>query len=91
MELTSLQAKILANITDEKIAEASLRDLAAAFKILKDSERVDMGKPTEIKGLVSYLVHLEKEELAGKVPAEENMSIIDVSPEDEESDGMPKL
>jgi hypothetical protein len=42
-----------------------LRDLVLAFKILKDKELVIDGKPTEIKGLVGYLVELEKKEMAG--------------------------
>lgn len=62
LELTSIQAQILENITPEKIATANLRDLVAAFKILKDKELVAEGRPTEIKGLVGYLMHLEKED-----------------------------
>lgn len=62
LELTELEAQILEAVTPDKIAEASLRDLVAAFKILKDKELVADGKPNEIKGLVGYLMHLEKEE-----------------------------
>lgn len=36
------------------------------FKVLADRENVDIGKPTEIKGLVSYLVQIEKEKVAMK-------------------------
>lgn len=64
LHLTELQARILECITPEKIAEASLRDLVMAFKILKDKELVVEGKPSEIKGLVSYLIEIEKEEAA---------------------------
>jgi DNA-binding Lrp family transcriptional regulator len=64
LQLTSIQAKILEAITPEKINEAPLRDLVVAFKILKDKELVVDGKPSEIKGLVSYLIKMEKEELA---------------------------
>lgn len=62
LELTSIQAQILENITPEKIGTANLRDLVAAFKILKDKELVAEGRPTEIKGLVGYLMHLENED-----------------------------
>jgi DNA-binding Lrp family transcriptional regulator len=62
LELTELEAQILDAVTPDKIAQASLRELAAAFKIFKDKELVADGKPSEIKGLVGYLMHLEKEE-----------------------------
>jgi len=57
LQLTSLQAKILENITDDKIEQASLMELVSAFKILKDKELVDTGRPNEIKG---EKIHLEK-------------------------------
>lgn len=64
LQLTSIQAKILEAITPDKIEQAPLRDLVFAFKILKDKEQVMEGKPSDIKGLVSYLIKIEKEELA---------------------------
>ncbi len=33
-----------------------------SYKILKDKESVIEGKPTEIRGLVAHLIHLEKQE-----------------------------
>jgi len=64
LQLTSIQAKILEAITPDKINQAPLRDLVFAFKILKDKEQVLEGKPSDIKGLVGYLIKIEKEELA---------------------------
>jgi DNA-binding Lrp family transcriptional regulator len=64
LQLTSIQAKILEAITPDKIEQAPLRDLVFAFKILKDKEQVMDGKPTDIKGLVGYLIKIEQEELA---------------------------
>lgn len=64
LQLTELQWKILENITDDKIEEAPLDVLVRAYKILKDKELVVEGKPSDIKGLVGYLVQLEKEEAA---------------------------
>lgn len=61
LHLTQLQSRLLEAVTPEKIASAELRDLVMAFKVLKDKELNLDGKPSEIKGLVSYLVHLEKE------------------------------
>jgi len=62
LQLTELQARVLEAITPEKINEAPMKDLIQAFKILKDKELVIEGKPSEIKGLVGYLVAMEKKE-----------------------------
>ena len=67
LQLTEIQAKVLNCISDEKINDASLRDLVYAFKILKDKEQTIEGKPSEIKGLVSYLIEVEKKEFDEKV------------------------
>jgi len=81
LELTEIQSKILESITDEKIVEASLKDLVYAFKILKDKELVTEGKPSEIKGLVAYLVEMEKQELSKE---EEILNITPVNKREEE-------
>jgi hypothetical protein len=75
IQLTELQCKVLEAITDEKIDEAPLKDLVGAYKILKDKELVVDGKPTEIKGLVAYLIQMEKQELA----LEKDDSIVDIA------------
>ena len=67
LQLTELQLKILDNITEEKIAEAPLDVLVRCYKILKDKEHLIEGKPTEVKGLVAYLMEIEKEEAQGEV------------------------
>jgi DNA-binding Lrp family transcriptional regulator len=64
LRLTELQHIILEAITPDKIAEAPLQVLVQAFKILKDKELVMTGNPTEIRGLVGYLVELERQELS---------------------------
>ena len=64
IHLTQLQHKILENISEEKIACAGLMELTKSFEILKKTELVDQGKPSEIKGLVGYLIKLEEEENA---------------------------
>jgi DNA-binding CsgD family transcriptional regulator len=68
LQLTELQAKVLEAVTPEKIDEAPLRDLICAYKILKDKELVVEGQPTEIRGLVAYLVELEKRNLVLEDP-----------------------
>lgn len=70
LQLTEIQARVLDSITDEMLANANLKDLTAAFKVLKDKEQTDLGKPTEIKGLVAYLIHIEQEDLKSKAPKE---------------------
>jgi transposase-like protein len=64
LHLTELQARVLEAITPEKINEAPLRDLIASYKILKEKELTLEGKPSEIKGLVAHLIHIEKQEQA---------------------------
>lgn len=64
LQLTELQARVLEAITPDKIDEAPLRDLVLSYKILKEKELTVEGKPSEIKGLVSYLVQMEKESVA---------------------------
>lgn len=61
LHLTELQARILEAVTPDKIEEAPLKDLILCYKVLKDKELISDGKPSEIKGLVSYLIHMEKE------------------------------
>ena len=74
LQLLKLQYKILSALDDDqKLSDASLKDLVAAFKALKDKELVSQGKPTEIVGLVGYLTTLEQEE----------KNVIDVTPSDE--------
>ncbi|HED37371.1 MAG TPA: hypothetical protein ENI76_03885 [Ignavibacteria bacterium] len=62
LHLTSMQVDILLSISPIDIAEASLKDKIGAFKILRDKQLVSEGKPTEIKGLLGYLIAMEKEE-----------------------------
>ena len=77
LQLTKLQAAVLERITPEKIADAPLRDLILAYKILKDKELVIEGKPSDIKGLVGYLIELEKLEAEGKMPSIEDQDAED--------------
>ena len=75
-------------ITPEKIHAASLKDLVSCFKILKDKELNIEGKPSEIKGLVGYLVELEKKEFELNVKVnpegveEAKDMVVDITSED---------
>ena len=62
LQLTELQLRVLEAITPEKIADATLLELAKAFKILKDAELGLKGEPFRITGLLGYLLELEKDE-----------------------------
>ncbi len=93
LQLTKLQAKTLEAITDQKIAEAPLRDLVLCFKILKDKELILEGKPSEIRGLVGYLVELERKEMAAEEPPDESVEVEfeEVKENIFESDKVPNL
>jgi len=91
LQLTSIQAKILEAITPERINEAPLRDLVVAFKILKDKELVVEGKPSEIKGMVSYLIKMEKEELALSQAEEVIIEEVKETQDIEDPDYIPEL
>ena len=75
IQLTELQCRVLEAITPEKINEAPLKDLVGAYKILKDKELVVDGKPTEIKGLVAYLVEMERQQIA----LEKDDNVVDIA------------
>jgi hypothetical protein len=62
LQLTELQLRVLEAITPEKIADASLLDLAKAFKILKEAELGIKGEPFKITGLLAYLLKIERED-----------------------------
>ena len=91
LQLTELQARILEAITPEKIEMAELKDLVIAYKVLKDKELVVDGKPSEIKGLVSYLVHMEKENLAASTPVAFESQESESNFDDFDFEGMPRL
>jgi hypothetical protein len=93
LQLTEMQARILEAITPDKIEEAPLKDLVLCYKVLKDKELVTEGKPSEIKGLVSYLVHLEKEQIAceGMVQIEQSFNDAELEETLEETEKMPSL
>ena len=62
LHLTKLRAKILEAITPDRIDAADLKDLVYAYKVLKGSE-IDED-PGKVKGLVAYLIEIEKRDLA---------------------------
>ena len=91
LHLTSLQAQILEAISPDKIEEASLKDLVLCYKVLKDKELTVDGKPSEIKGLVSYLIHIEKVQLAIENTVEVKQEYNDVDYSESLEEAMPNL
>jgi hypothetical protein len=74
LDLIGVKKKLVDGVTEEKIAEAPLASIASAYGVFAKMEQLVQGRPTEIHGLMGYLMHLEKEDI---VAAE---SIIDVAP-----------
>lgn len=72
LHLTQLQHLLLSNITEDKIAQASLGEIATAYKKLADSETAIEGTTDlgEVKGLVAHLVYLEKQRVEREHPAQ---------------------
>lgn len=84
LRLTEIQAAILNNISPEKIADASLKDLVLAYKILAEKENeIEHPEKGKITGLVAYLLELERREFALRSGNTALGETIDVTPEDE--------
>jgi transposase len=79
LDLLQVQQRLVAAVTDDKIAEAPLRDIASSFKVFKHAEQLITGRPTEIQGLMGFLLKIEKEDI------EEAMSKNDTPSEGEDS------
>jgi len=62
LHLTKLQSKCLEAITPAKIADSTMLELVRAFKILYDAE-TEGPEGGKVKGLVAYLLQIEKEEV----------------------------
>jgi DNA-binding Lrp family transcriptional regulator len=61
LQLTALQFRIMEAITPERIAKASLLELVKCCWILEKAQRAIQGKDSfKIKGLVGYLLEIEK-------------------------------
>ena len=63
LDLIAVQQKLITGVTDEKIAEAPLGQIAQAYGVFNKASQLAQGKPTEIHGLMGYLLHLEKEDI----------------------------
>ena len=84
LHLTQLQARCLEAITQNKISQASLRDLVIAFKVLHEAE-LDVKESGKVSGLVAYLMQIEREEIGARTGVTETKQIIAMAtgPEDQ--------
>ena len=64
LDLIGVKQRLIAGVTDDKILEAPLGQIAQAYGVFAKSEQLIQGRPTEIHGLMGYLLHLEKEDIA---------------------------
>lgn len=63
LDLISVQQRLVAGVTDAKIEEAPLGQIAQAFGVFNKAEMLVQGKPTEIHGLMGFLLQLDKEDV----------------------------
>jgi len=82
LDLIDVKQRLIAGVTDEKIAEAPLQHIANAYGTFNKAELLLQGRPTEIHGLMGYLMHLEKEDIeeaqSQNSPCAEQLNLFDV-------------
>lgn len=79
LDLIGVKQRLVAGVTDDKILEAPLGQIAQAYGVFAKSEQLIQGRPTEIHGLMGYLLHLEKEDIA-KAKSSNGDDAIDITP-----------
>jgi hypothetical protein len=62
LDLINVRQRLTSGVTDEKIAEAPLSSIAQAYGIFTKAHQLTTGRPTELVGLMGYLMRLEKED-----------------------------
>ena len=67
LDLIHVKQRLVGGVTDIKIAEAPLGQIAQAYGVFSKMEQLIQGRPTEIHGLMGYLLHLEKEDIEAKM------------------------
>lgn len=85
LDLIGVQQRLVAGVTDEKIAEAPLGQIASAFGIFNKAGQLAQGRPTEIHGLMGYLMLLEKEDIENRQNNQDPP--IDVTPTEGDGNG----
>lgn len=77
LDLIRVKERLIAGMTDDKIAEAPLGQIAMAYGTVGKMEQLIQGRPTEIHGLMGYLMKIEQEDIKAKEiePAEDAVII----------------
>lgn len=60
LDLIRVKERVLANMTEDKMVAAPLGILANTYGIIAKQEQLLQGRPTEIHGLMGYLMHIEE-------------------------------
>jgi len=89
LHLTKLKVDILNSITPDDIAMASLTEKVKAYEILNKAELTDLGKPTEIKGILGYLLKIEEEKTAAA--DKESNVVININYQEQEQEEIPDI
>lgn len=69
------KAEIINNLTDDKLKEAKARDLAVAYGIFDDHERLQRGQATNIMGYDPRVVASGIAELRGMITVDNSQSV----------------
>jgi hypothetical protein len=77
LDLISVQSRIIQHVTDDKLAAAPLGQLANAYVGFGKMEQLLQGKPTEIHGLMGYLMRLEKEDIESRQDVTDTAPVVD--------------
>jgi hypothetical protein len=80
LDLIQVKQRIIANVTDDKLQEAPLGQLAQAYSVFDKAQALVEGRPTEIHGLMGYLLHIEKEDMQQAAEEAAQCEAIDVTP-----------
>jgi hypothetical protein len=60
--LSGIEERLLSNVTQKKIDDASLKDLAVSYGIFNDKNRLEQGKATVITNLSDIVMLIDKDE-----------------------------
>lgn len=80
LDLISVQQRLVSGVTDEKILDAPLGQIAQAYGVFNKAEQLVQGRPTEIHGLMGYLLKLEKEDIEQANKIEPSEDDVDITP-----------
>jgi DNA-binding Lrp family transcriptional regulator len=86
LDLIGVQQRCLSGVTIEKVADAPLGQIASMFSAANKAMQLAQGRPTEIHGLMGYLLHLEKEDIEAKQKTIADGNVVDITSEGDNGD-----